>query len=231
MEHEPNALEQALIRAATEPAERPAFYRLLMESEVFVLGHVQGDAGSGRRTVNAGEQVQLVNWQKQDGTRVLPFFASLPALQRAITEQQPYLAMPARSLFELTRGATLVLNPASGHAKEFVPHEVEALLATGLNQVPQTRVVEKETRVLLGQPAEYPAEMVSALTTLLARHPAVKAAYLCLMHDPSTRVPVDFILMKPTGAGIEPYLRNSVKPFYERTWGSKLKSIFGSGRA
>jgi len=42
-------------------------------------------------------------------------------------------------------------------------------------------VVEKPTRVLLGRPAKYPAEMVSSLTALLAKHPNVKAAYLCLM--------------------------------------------------
>src|SRR3546814_8019135 len=56
-----------------------------------------------------------------------------------------------------------------------------------MNQAPQTRVVQKATQVLLGQPANYPAEMVSALTILLAKHRGVKAAYLCLMHDESTQ--------------------------------------------
>src|SRR3546814_17358441 len=84
-------------------------------------------------------------------------------------------------------GATLVLDPASIHVKEFFPNEIEALLTTGMNQSPQTRVVQKATQVLLGQPANYPAEMVSALTILLAKHRGVKAAYLCLMHDASTQ--------------------------------------------
>src|SRR3546814_17493018 len=56
-----------------------------------------------------------------------------------------------------------------------------------MNQAPQTRVVQKATQVLLGQPANYPAEMVSALTILLAKHRGAKAAYLCLMHDASTQ--------------------------------------------
>ena len=36
-----NGLELALAKAATEPAHRPEFYRLLLESQVLVLGHVK----------------------------------------------------------------------------------------------------------------------------------------------------------------------------------------------
>lgn len=257
-----NDLEVALARAATEPADRPEFYRVLLASEVFVLGHTESK-GEGRVTVPSGEKLSIVNWEKADGTPVIPFFASLEALRRAIKEEQSYVALPARSLFEVTAGATLVLNPASSHVKEFFPNEIEALLTTGMNQAPQTRVVQKATQVLLGQPANYPTEMVSALTILLAKHRGVKAAYLCLMHDASTQEkpslvvgfegegleramqeagsvaadtapkgqPVDFIKVVVGDKGLSSYFIESVKPFYERSWGSKLKSIFGSGRA
>ncbi|MEW9572109.1 enhanced serine sensitivity protein SseB C-terminal domain-containing protein [Rhodanobacter sp. Si-c] len=181
-----NALEHALEQAAKEPANRPAFYQLLLESEVFALGHTESE-GDGRRTLAVGEKISIVNWQKNDGTPVIPFFSSLDVLRRAIKEQQSFVAMPARSLLEVTKGATLVLNPGSSYSKEFFPHEIEAMLATGVNHVAQSRVVQKPTQVLLGQPANHPSEMIAALTKLLAKHPSVKAAYLCLMHDPSTQ--------------------------------------------
>jgi hypothetical protein len=106
--------------------------------------------------------------------------------------------------------------------------------------------------------------MVSSLTTLLAKHPSVKAAYLCLMHDPSTQEkpvlvvgfegdggieramqeagsvavdtapeghPVDFVRVVRGDKGISAHFLTSVKPFYERSWGSKLKSFLGHGRA
>jgi hypothetical protein len=199
----------ALARAATDPAERPAFYRALLEAEIFVLGRVDGDAGEGRRTVGAGEKIQLVNWKRNDGTPVVPFFASLEALRRAIEDTHPYLGLPARSLFELTRGQTLVLNPASAYAKEFFPNEIHALLTTGMNQVPQTRVVEKETQVLLGQPSDYPTAMVASLTTLLAKHPAVKAAYLCLMHDPSKQDAPSLVVGFEGGEGLDAAMREA----------------------
>lgn len=257
-----SGLEIALARAAAEPADRPEFYRVLLASEVFVLGHTQSKV-EGRVTVPSGDKLSIVNWQKADGTPVIPFFASLDALRRAIKEEQSYVALPARSLFEMTKGATLVLNPSSSHVKEFFPNEIQALLTTGMNQAPQTRVVQKATQVLLGQPSEYPTEMVSALTILLSRHPGVKVAYLCLMHDVSVQEkpslvvgfegegleramqeagsvaadtapkgqPVDFVKVIRGEKGLSSYFMESVKPFYERSWGAKLKSIFGSGRA
>jgi hypothetical protein len=180
-EDSPTPLEEALARAATDAAARPEFYRALMEAQVFVLGSMAGTAN--QRTVEAGENISIAHWQKQDGTPIIPFFASLPALQRAIRVDETYLQLPAKSLFEITRGATLVLNPSSDHGKEFVPHEIDALLDSGMNQIPQRRVVQKETRVLLGQPSNYPTAMVEALSRFYATRSNVRAAYLCLMHE------------------------------------------------
>jgi hypothetical protein len=258
-----NDLEEKLMRAADDPASRPEFYKALMASDVFVIGFTDGE-GEGVTTIPAGAKLSIVNWEKSDGTPIIPFFTSLEALQRALKEESKYLALPAKDFFEITRNSFLVLNPASPYGKEFFPNEIHAMLETGMNHVPKTRVVQKETKVLLGQPANYPSEMVSALTMLLAKHPAVKAAYLCLMHDQSSgekptlivgfegeqdlqqamkeagsvaadTAPkgelVDFTVIKKGEAGIANYMFTSVKPFYERTWGSKLKSIFSSGRA
>src|SRR3546814_4126931 len=79
----------------------------LLASEVFVLGHTESK-GEGRVTVPSGEKLSIVNWEKADGTPVIPFFASLEALRRALKEEQSYVALPARSLFEVPAGATLV---------------------------------------------------------------------------------------------------------------------------
>ncbi|MZR61440.1 enhanced serine sensitivity protein SseB C-terminal domain-containing protein [Alcanivorax sp. DP30] len=180
-----NALHAALIDASHEAAKRPAFYKALMEADVFVIGHTDQPDG-GEHSLQAGAKVSLANWEKADGSPVIPFFTHLEALQRAIDAETSYLSLPARSLFEMTRGTTLFLNPKSDYGKEFVPHEIDALLETGMNQQVESRVVEKETQVLLGQPAEYPTAMVEALRQLLPSHPSVQAAYLCLMHDPES---------------------------------------------
>lgn len=262
--HEPlNDLERKLMLAADNPANRPEFYKALMASEVFVIGFTDPES-EGAKTIPAGAKLSIVNWEKNDGTPIIPFFTSLEALQRAVKEESKFVALPAKNFFEMTLGSSLVLNPASPYGKEFFPNEIHALLETGMNNAPQTRVVQEETKVLLGQPANYPTEMVSALTTLFAKHSAVKAAYLCLMHDPSSgekpslvvgfegeadlteamkeagsvaadTAPkgelVDFAVLKRGEPGISDYMFQSVKPFYERTWGAKLRSLFSPGRA
>ncbi len=187
MQTEDNILEIALQLAASEPAHRPEFFRLLLESIIFILGSSgQLEAGDeGLVTLKANTQIQLINWVKPDGSSVIPFFSSLRALQLAVTSDEKYIALPARTFFEMTRGAQLILNPRSESGKEFTPAEVEALLAEGVNQVAKRMVVEKDTEVLLGQPANYPDAMVASLTTLLANHHNVKAAYLAQMFDRS----------------------------------------------
>src|SRR3989442_7817161 len=121
MQTEENALELALMLAASEPAHRPEFFRLLLESTVFVLGSSgQLPEGlEGRVTLEAETKVEIQNWSKPDGSTAVPFFSSLRALQLAIQDDQRYIALPARTFFEMTRGSNLVLNPRSDCGKEF----------------------------------------------------------------------------------------------------------------
>jgi hypothetical protein len=184
MPAEENPLEHALRLAAGEPAHRPAFYRALLDATVYVLGHTP-QAPEGERMAQAGEQLAIQHWAGRDGAAVIPFFSSLAALQRAIEPEEHYVALPARALFEMTKGATLFLNPRSDYGKEFFPQEIEALLTTGLNQQASPRVTTAPTQVLLGQPAAYPTTMVESLRRLLSTHESVRAAYLALMHDPA----------------------------------------------
>lgn len=258
-----NALEEALARAADEPASRPDFYRVLLDSDIFAIGHTDAP-GDGHGTIPAGAKLSLVSFEKSDGTPFIPFFTSLEALQGVLREEVRYVAMPSRSFFEITRGATLVLNPGARYGKEFFSNEIDALLAAGVNHTADRRVVEKETKVLLGQPAKYPTRMVSSLSKLLGKHPNVRAAYLCLMHDPAASsapallvgiegdgdlglaireagavaadtVPsgemVDVTRVQQGDAGLSDYFVNSVKPFYERSWSTRICSFFSPGRA
>ena len=179
---EENDLERALRLAADDPGHRPDFYACLLDSTVYIVGHA-GDSGWGSRTVEAGETVNIQSWTRPDGSPVVPFFSSMALLRRAIDIESEYLKLPARSLLEITRGESLVLNPRSAYGKEFTPAEIEALLSDGIAPMPEKRVMPKQTEVLLGQPADYPHKMVNALSSFFAQRANVRAAYLALMHD------------------------------------------------
>jgi len=180
-----NDLEEALVQAATDPGSRPIFYKKLLESEIIVLGFSNA-SGEGSRTAVEGEKLSIVNWEKSDGTKVIPFFTSISAVQKILEEETRVVSLPARNFFEMTKGSTVYLNPKLDFGKEFFPHEIEALLETGVNHSLTQRIVEESTQIQLWQSAGYPTEMVSALTSLLSRHPVVKAAYLCMMQELTT---------------------------------------------
>lgn len=182
---EENRLEEILRLAADEPAHRPQFCEVLLNSQVFLLGTTGEPSTNAEVNLAAGSKIQIQHWEKADGSPVIPFFSSLEVLQKSINSEESYLALPVRALFEMTQGATLILNPKSDYGKEFVPAEVAHLLSIGISQAPSKRVVEKETKVLLGQPSNYPSKMIDSLTQLLAKHGNVKKAYLALMYDAS----------------------------------------------
>ena len=78
MQTEDNVLEIALQLAASEPAHRPEFFRLLLESTIFILGSSgQIEEEEGLITLKKNTPIQVTNWVKPDGSSVIPFFSSL----------------------------------------------------------------------------------------------------------------------------------------------------------
>lgn len=178
-----NELERLLKLAVSEPAHRPAFFRELLDATVLILGDSEQVQQGGDITLNADTPVNIQHWEKQDGGSIIPFFTSVDVLQKAVEDEQPFIAMPARVLFEITQGADLFLNPKAEYGKEFYPEEVAMLLATGGVSKPAEHYIDKDTQILLGQPEEYPSAMIDALTTLFSQRKPVRRAFLALMHD------------------------------------------------
>lgn len=63
-----NELETLLEKAATEPGHRPAFFRTLLEATVWVPG-----AAAQSEQVVEDSVLDLLHWEKDDGTSVIPF--------------------------------------------------------------------------------------------------------------------------------------------------------------
>ena len=82
----------------------------------------------------------------------------------------------------------------SDYGKELLPNEIESLLkGTILANNHQQMTVEQNTQVQIGQPANYPTELVNSLKTLFADRPSVKAAYLGWIYNPSIEEPPHLI--------------------------------------
>ena len=159
-----NELERALVKAVKNPAAASDFYRLLLESDLLVMGTAQGQEGATEAfTLAPGNNLNLVTGLK-DGHRYLPVFSSVLRVQEYAKQECKYLGINGRALLDMTRGAPVVLNPASEYGKELTAEQVGQLL--GPSRPQRTRVGE----------AEYPMPLVEALSRVFAANPLVEAA-------------------------------------------------------
>lgn len=172
-----NRLEEVLTLAATEPAHRPEFFQLLLTSDVWLPGESTHDQ------LDADTPVDLQHWEKEDGSSVIPFFTSEEAMSEAISDEQTYLRLPVRTLFEMTRGETLFLNPKLPTGKEFSPAEITHLLSEEGSALSQQTVLEGGQALLLSEVKDPPAQMVDSLKQLFSKYKQVRRAYIASIRE------------------------------------------------
>lgn len=240
-----NELEQLLMRASEDPAARPAFYRALVAADLFVIDNNPAPSAPVDGVLEPGSMLSLSVLEIEGVPHVL-LFSALERIAQVVGEEVKYVRMNGRDLLELVRGGHLVLNPGSDYGKQLVPEEVEAILDGSIHAQRDTFVVEEATRVLLGQPAEYPSHVTDALCGLFRSKKNVTAAYLtqCVFpDDPKPHIVIgidckdgwdplmqdvretlgrcargDEIIdcIEMDDSGIACHMRDSTKPFYRK---------------
>lgn len=185
-----NALEQALHNAAIDENKVDVFYKLMMQSRVFILGKPAKEMTDPNFVLSDDDELLINHWESDDDkSPVIPFFTSLQTLQRTIPEDEPYLEVPTEALFRMTLGVPMVLNPNTEYGMEFSPEDVVSLLGSDS--------VSDDLQELIGN-GEYdengiyleilrvtPEKLIKTLTKILGDYPEVEAAYLAVIHEPS----------------------------------------------
>ena len=195
-------LEKLLEQAALEPAHRPAFFQSLLEADIWTLGR------SVEQQLTADSAVELTHWEKADGESVIPFFTSEQVLNEVCEAGEPWVKLPVKTLFELTRGETLFLNPKRTTGKEFSPAEITALLDNQGNALTEQRVVEGGQTLLMSAVDEPPAQLVSSLTTLFAGLKPVRRAFLAEIREGEGQ-PANLLLGIEVDEDIEPIIQQA----------------------
>jgi len=169
-----------LLEAARTPAApalaknaEEAFFKALLESTVYA--HVPAEPMPSNR-------MRFVQFVRPDnGQTLLPFFSDRDEAETSAGNKFAVVSMTGRRLFELTQGATLMLNPNVDQVALY-PAEIEALLnGRPLGYFTQeTLQADEEVGVCL--PSVPTDALVLALRDLYAREPAVRAGYLVEIH-------------------------------------------------
>ena len=173
-----NDLEAALMRAARDPAARPAFNRQLLDAELYVATP-EAPATPSERTVGTGETLRLLNVADPQGNPVPAIFTDETRLADIFGAGTGYARLPASALFEMFAQSGAWLNPGLAYGVLWTADDLAHLLGK-----PARRTITKDTNILLGTPKERPEALIRSIAATIADAPAVQEAWIALAHWP-----------------------------------------------
>jgi SseB protein C-terminal domain/SseB protein N-terminal domain len=178
-----NDIEHLLIRASTEPAERPGFARALVDAQIFVVlvsdGGPLAPGSDGNVVIPEGTKLSMPSAMRGE-ERLMPFFTG-PSRAR-IWFKGDHIVAPdrTRDLFGRYPDTPFVLNPGSDYGKDFTPGEIKRLLAGQFEDGPETITTSASEQILLAHPKEIPDALIAALAHELGALKSVHGAWLML---------------------------------------------------
>lgn len=171
-----NLLERSLLESSGDESFRAEFYRRLLAADVHVVP-VGGMPSMADGVIKNGEALRLQTIE-HEGELYVAFYSSESRVHQANPGPVEFLTMSASSFFNLTKGSRLILNPGLPFCRNFEPKEIEGLLDGSVFGHVEQIQVQRDTRIHIGPPAEYPMDLVGALSRLFRRYRSVKKAYL-----------------------------------------------------
>jgi hypothetical protein len=184
------ALDKLLQRALVDGREEPAFFRALLEATVFAHVPLSNDTG----------RVRFIQFVRPDnGVTVLPFFTGYAKAEAVGRTDAKIVAAKARDFFQLTYGATLMLNPNDASCVLY-PEEIAALLATGNIPICENEVLRTERTFGFRLPISAPDWFQPALLQVISSLPYIQQAYLVEMVPPGNPSHVTLLI----SLGVEP---------------------------
>jgi SseB protein N-terminal domain len=124
-----NGLEALMQAAGKDPDVAPAFYRALLEAEIYILTPEAPIKPGRRRSLKAQEEINVATVEFQ-GMRWHPAFTSKKRISDYVKEPEACLGAAARNLFEILPNSNFWLNPLSECQKPLPATEI-ALLMNG----------------------------------------------------------------------------------------------------
>lgn len=172
-----NDLERLLVRAATEPDQRPAFTKALLEADLFAVTPDGGPLGSW--VAGEGESVSLAAVQLDDGALATAVFSAPERAGQVYGPDAYCIGMKGRDLLGAVAERPVLLNSGLAYGVLWSTEDLAGMLGR-----PVSRSLGANTPVMLSSPSRRPDALVMALAEAFHPEPGVKAAWLALAHWP-----------------------------------------------
>lgn len=173
-----NPLEEMLIAAAHDPAQRAAFHRLLLESTLFAASP-DLPASRGMALPATVGQPRLFELAGPDGRRLPALFSAQTRVVEALGNGPGFFAADGAQLLALAADRGAMLNPGLGYSIHWTAADCALLLGR-----PVHRRREQGAHPLLGTPTEPPEALIAGLRAALAAEARITGAWLALAQWP-----------------------------------------------
>lgn len=168
-----NMVERQLVAAANGDADKQkAFEKFVLDETLYVAtpdAHPEGFV-----TLQESTSVKLLNVTLNDGRQAAAIFTS-PDRIGDVFGEVGYLGIQGRVLFQMIRSQPAVLNPGQGYGIVWEPQAMAMMLG-----LPDERVIQKDTQIMLGSPADPPSQLIDRLRHVFSAIDEVDAAWLAL---------------------------------------------------
>ena len=181
---------EELRRLAKDQRDEVPFFRALLNAAVYAHAPLSDDSGRVRFVQFAHPDTQAL---------LLPFFSDAQQAHEASGGMRKVLVMTGRDFFELTLGATLMLNPNQDQVTLY-PEEVQGLLESGTVAAIDIERLQEGMEIGFRLPIHAPDWLEARLRDLFTQLPYVETAYLAEMIRPDDRE--NFVLV--IAAGVAP---------------------------
>lgn len=160
---------ERLIEASIGNSEaEPAFFRALLEAVMYAHAPIEPKA----------DRLRFIMFKSPyDGTLVIPVFTDMTRATDAARGKATIVKMGGRMLFEMTRGATIMINPNDARCTLY-PEEISRLLDDGtVAPVQRSQITEGDAARLYKLPS-VPKALGRELKRVLRRTTGVEVAYV-----------------------------------------------------
>jgi hypothetical protein len=130
-----NSLEALMQAAARDTSVVPAFYRALLETEIYILTPEAPMKPGRRRSLKFQEEINVATVDFQD-MRWHPTFTSKKRIYDYIKQPEVCLGAAARNLFEMLPDSNFWLNPLSECQKPLPAAEIALLMSGEIFDMP-----------------------------------------------------------------------------------------------
>jgi len=132
-----NNLETLMQAAEKDPGVVPAFYKTLLETEIYILTPEAPMTPGRRRSLKFEEKINVATVEYQ-GLQWHPAFTSKNRISAYLKEPETCLGAVARNLFEMLPNSNFWLNPLSECQKPMPAAEIALLMSGKIFEVLKT---------------------------------------------------------------------------------------------